>query len=220
MRKYACGFLLLFIIMISTSVTHASLVTPPDLSPGDQFHWAFITHATIRGFYGDIANYNGFVQMQAEDDLSLTKELGIDWYAVASTATVDAKDNVNVTGPVYRLDGVKIADDEDDLWDGSLLAFLNINQRGHERNHNVWTGTRPNGLKGNYLGLANPTIGVQPEDTQNWIEFGQYAKFTYFPMYAISEVQEVPALVPVPGAVWLLGSGLIGLVGIRRKFNK
>jgi len=26
--------------------------------------------------------------------------------------------------------------------------------------------------------------------------------------------------VPIPGAVWLLGSGLIGIVGIRRKFKK
>lgn len=26
--------------------------------------------------------------------------------------------------------------------------------------------------------------------------------------------------VPVPGAIWLLGSGLIGLVGLRRKFRK
>jgi len=28
------------------------------------------------------------------------------------------------------------------------------------------------------------------------------------------------APVPIPGAVWLLGSGLVGLVGIRRKFKK
>jgi len=28
------------------------------------------------------------------------------------------------------------------------------------------------------------------------------------------------AVVPIPGAVWLLGSGLIGIVGIRRKFKK
>jgi hypothetical protein len=26
--------------------------------------------------------------------------------------------------------------------------------------------------------------------------------------------------VPVPGAVWLLGSGLVGIVGVRRKFKK
>ncbi|PQP33026.1 hypothetical protein C6A36_01360 [Desulfobacteraceae bacterium SEEP-SAG10] len=28
------------------------------------------------------------------------------------------------------------------------------------------------------------------------------------------------AIVPIPGAVWLLGSGLIGIVGVRRKFKK
>ena len=26
--------------------------------------------------------------------------------------------------------------------------------------------------------------------------------------------------IPIPGAVWLLGSGLIGIVGIRRKYKK
>lgn len=30
----------------------------------------------------------------------------------------------------------------------------------------------------------------------------------------------VNAAVPIPAAVWLLGSGLLGLVGIRRRFNK
>ena len=28
------------------------------------------------------------------------------------------------------------------------------------------------------------------------------------------------AAVPIPGAIWLLGSGLIGIVGIKRKFKK
>jgi hypothetical protein len=28
------------------------------------------------------------------------------------------------------------------------------------------------------------------------------------------------AVVPIPGAVWLLGSGLIGIVGLRRRFKK
>jgi len=32
--------------------------------------------------------------------------------------------------------------------------------------------------------------------------------------------QEEPNMVPLPGAVWLLASGLFGLAGLRRKFNK
>jgi len=31
---------------------------------------------------------------------------------------------------------------------------------------------------------------------------------------------ETPNPIPIPGAVWLLGSGLIGLVGLRKKFHK
>lgn len=29
-----------------------------------------------------------------------------------------------------------------------------------------------------------------------------------------------PAPIPIPGAVWLLGSGLVGLVGLRKKYKK
>jgi len=36
----------------------------------------------------------------------------------------------------------------------------------------------------------------------------------------VDSVAESTNAVPIPGAVWLLGSGLIGIVGIRRKFNK
>jgi hypothetical protein len=36
--------------------------------------------------------------------------------------------------------------------------------------------------------------------------------------WSLGEISASP--VPIPGAVWLLGSGLLGLVGIRRKFHK
>jgi len=39
-----------------------------------------------------------------------------------------------------------------------------------------------------------------------------------FVTQAFAETRDVP--VPIPGAVWLLGSGLVGLVGIRRRFKK
>jgi hypothetical protein len=36
----------------------------------------------------------------------------------------------------------------------------------------------------------------------------------------LSGLQITPSAVPIPGAAWLLGGGLVCLVGIRRKFNK
>ena len=38
--------------------------------------------------------------------------------------------------------------------------------------------------------------------------------------YNMSELTAQADRVPIPGAVWLLGSGLIGLVGLRRKIKK
>jgi hypothetical protein len=41
-------------------------------------------------------------------------------------------------------------------------------------------------------------------------------------MGAIADISDIPAsVVPVPAAVWLFGSGLLGMVGVaRRKSNK
>jgi hypothetical protein len=222
MKKCACAFLLVLVIVIPTSVIHASLVTPPGLSPGDQFHWAFITNADDKGNSDDIADYNYFVNREAGSNHALTEGLGIDWRAVASTSTVNAKDNVNVTAPVYRLDGVKIADDAADLWNGSLLCDLDINQFGNEKHHSVWTGTLTNGFKDEVypLGSVTPRRGLQPGSGAAWITNDTYDNNWGFPMYAISEVQTVQTVVPVPAAVWILGSGLLGLVGIRRGLHK
>ncbi len=42
----------------------------------------------------------------------------------------------------------------------------------------------------------------------------------YYPEYSTVGAWIVSTSVPIPSAVWLLGSGLLGLVGLRRKFRK
>ena len=58
-----------------------------------------------------------------------------------------------------------------------------------------------------YTGVATGSLTT--------IEFG----FQYNPLgFGLDDVSVTAA--PIPGAIWLLGSGLIGLIGMRRKFKK
>ncbi|MCK4822507.1 DUF4465 domain-containing protein, partial [bacterium] len=59
-------------------------------------------------------------------------------------------------------------------------------------------------------GFGNDVIGLQFALSSS--DVGQWGMNT--PAYfALDDVTTVP----IPGAVWLLGSGLLGLIGIRRK---
>lgn len=62
-------------------------------------------------------------------------------------------------------------------------------------------------------GSFNPGIANALEDGSNMGTPGRW-------IFKISEAEIVPSAVPLPGAVWLLGSGLMGLVGVRRRFFK
>lgn len=43
---------------------------------------------------------------------------------------------------------------------------------------------------------------------------------THYGFYGIDDLSYTPAAVPVPAAIWLMGSGLIALIGFSRKHNK
>jgi hypothetical protein len=63
-----------------------------------------------------------------------------------------------------------------------------------------------------------------PYPTQAWVftfgTGGQTVSYTYSDWYALAVHPGNVNPVPIPAAVWLLGSGLIGLIGLRRKFQK
>jgi hypothetical protein len=72
------------------------------------------------------------------------------WVAVLSSAVTDAKDRFDITGPVCRLDGVIVADDESEWWSDTHLAPISLMVDGNPvpGGAHVWSGTTVAGESG------------------------------------------------------------------------
>jgi hypothetical protein len=73
------------------------------------------------------------------------------WLSDHTCAPADAcRSFTKNAGPYYRVDGVRIADDWDDLTDGELAQPINIDEQGAQVTitQNAWTNTKPDGHLG------------------------------------------------------------------------
>ncbi|PIE73721.1 MAG: hypothetical protein CSA20_01985 [Deltaproteobacteria bacterium] len=101
--------------------------------------------------------------------------------------TVDAAGNVFVTT---------------NLWSPSFHGLM------------MWNGTAGDGDNYEMMGDGGYYVWFGPLD----IEGDFNAGYPLYGSYAYNgPITEITAAVPVPAAAWLLGSGLLGLVGIRRR---
>ena len=91
-------------VVIVAAWARAGVLVPEGLQAGDTYHLFFVTEGTRDGTSSDIEHYNAFVQTEAEREGATTQNFGIEWYAIASTATVDARDNAPMEAPIYMLD--------------------------------------------------------------------------------------------------------------------
>lgn len=211
------SFVTLFLFLFSAAA-NAALLVPAGLAPGDTYQLVFVTSGTTAATSADIAYYNSFVQ-SAADAAGIGSSAGISWTAIASTATADANTNAVVSGPVFNMNGDLVASSYTDFWDGThtLGVGIDFDQNGNSRNYNVWTGSNTNGTgySGATLGSASVRWGESTFSSAGWISHGTTSATTLYSIYTLSEVLTAP--VPVPAALWLFGSGLLGLIAAAKR---
>ena len=228
MNKSISSLMVLTLILSFSTPVTAALISPSGLNPGDQYRIAFVTSGVRDALSADINDYNQFVTDAANAPGSLVASLDTSWRAIASTPTVNARDNTGTSAaplgingvPIYLVDGVtKIADSYDDLWDGSLDAALNLDESGSVpspfNRAVVWTGTLAiGGVKSSNLALSRSSVLLGQSDATNnvWIQGASIAPDAdSLSLYAISGV-----LTAVPEPNTLLLSAL-ALIGLRRR---
>ena len=98
-----------------------------------QFRLLFVSTMTRDGSSADIGDYNTHVQTAAAADHADIQDYSSGFRALACTAATDARDNTGTTGvgvPIYWLDGPKVSQDYDDLYDGGWGSYTAIGEDG------------------------------------------------------------------------------------------
>jgi PEP-CTERM motif-containing protein len=190
-----------------------ALPTPGGLSPGQSFRFVFVTDGTTTATSSNIADYNSFVNAQAEG--ATYDGMAIKWDAIASTPTENAIANVGPTqAPVYLADGTFITatTTSSGLWSGNLQHPIAEDVHGVPTLSLTWTGTLPSGLGGGQAALGGGfelnLVGTSGLPDRHWVDFNQATPQIRLPLYAISQELTVPSVVPEPSTLLMAGTGI------------
>jgi hypothetical protein len=216
---------------LGTSAAQAALVVvPPGLAPGAQYRLVFMTDGTRDATSTDINDYNTFVTNQVTGSALANALSGAGltttWKAIGSTSATSAKVNTGTDGtqpdvPIYLINGNKVANNNADLWDGSLQHPINLQPNDVISSNLVWTGSvyLGTGFPQNQLGGGGffGSVAAGQADSvvfSGWIAQTTDVSSTAKSLYAMSSVLTVPgnqpAPVPVPEPASLLGFITLG----------
>lgn len=108
----------------------------------------------------------------------------------------------------------------------SEMGHLYYTELGNDGSWSLLTGPFEN-LYNEWYWSENGDAGNDPQGHawgfifKGWYSAGEQLQFTKSgEIYALAVMEGDIAQAPIPSAIWLLGSGLIGFVGARRKFKK
>ena len=176
-----------------SQLTYAQLPVPEGLNPGDKYHLIFNSSSSTDATSSDISFYNTIVQSDA-DTAGIGQSEGVTWKAVASTSSVDARNNavIGAKVPVYNMNFDLVATGHDDMWDGSVSNSLAWNESGTSNFADAWTGSRTDGtgevgstLGGDVAWCGNPSPpSAKPE---LWVNRLAPPVSWIFQLYALSE---------------------------------
>jgi len=216
------------LFLVASSARATVITLPPGVSPGDSYRLAFRTSGAINATSTNIAVYNNFVSAVASAVPELAS-LGVGWKAIASTASVDARTNTgtdptsagNTGVPIFLLNGVKIADHYDDLWDGTLDVGIGLTELEVSTGGFVWTGTRQDGTAFGGLELGGGSfssgrVGLAGNTGASWVSNSTNPRLGPLAFYAISDVIATVA-VPEPTTLYLIGIGIAAAVALRSR---
>jgi hypothetical protein len=222
-----------FTLALLATTVQAALVIPAGLNNGDAYHVIFVSSTTRDATSTDIADYDTHVQAAAEA-AGIGSTAGVNWLAVGSTETVDAINHISPlftdpnTVPIYNQNGQLVASSLNDLANSAtqLSNPILYDEYGAPLVTNVWTGTFQNGLVkytnfwlGRLIGTSPLQLveyGTSNSSTSTWVNTASSDRTNTFSLYGISQ-EIIVGAVPVPAAVWLFGSGLLGLIGVARR---
>ena len=171
---------------------------PVDVDFGEQFRVLFVT-STRNASSSTIDDYNQHAINDAGAGHSAIRAYKDGFRVIASTATVDARDNAGLTGTgvkIYWLDGqTKVADDYADLFDGSWDSVSPFDRAGNSSSRDaVWTGSTNAGVASGSRPLGSSgDVEVGGTRFGTPLSGGYAHRSARAPLYALSQVLMVPA---------------------------
>lgn len=124
-------------------------MVPHGVKPGETFYIVFVTAANDIGTFTSAKDLNRIANSEADTSNSKgTDDPSIEWKAMFSHSdgTVQTSNLFSRTDlPIYNLNGDKVADDAEDMFDGELDAAIAYEQSGYKVSSLVLTSFSADG---------------------------------------------------------------------------